>query len=290
MKLLTIIICLVLERYLNLGANLPRYPWFDAYLNLLRDWLKPEFFWRGWISVVTIMLPVLLIVGLVCLITHHWMFGIVWLVLDVVILLYCLGPDDLYHQMQAYTEAGSDDDSKKATTVTQAAILGEQPPKGEAKAYRAITIAIVTKANERLFAVIFWFICLGPVGAVMYRLAVLLHNHTHGRAAGWQATRNAAYIFQQILDWIPARLTALLYTLVGHFNASFGTWLKYVASGLNNNEVLLSECGLHTLSIMDEDSGKASLKENQQAMALVDRTLIVSLVIIAISTVGAWIS
>ncbi len=291
MKLIIILICLGLERYLQIGSRLARFSWFEAYLKRLRSWIKPANLWSGWLGLVTAMLPAILLLGLVYAIIHNWVFGIVGLLLDVLVLLYCLGPEDLYSQVMAYIKADEAKEKDEAQlTATLSAILGREPAADSAQNYRDVTKAIVVKANERLFAVIFWFAVLGPVGALLYRMTVLLHRRSHTDADVVQDVHTAAHPFHKILDWLPARLTAFIYTLVGHFSASFGSWLKNLVSGLDKNKTLLTECGLQTLSLSDEDASAATLEENKNALDMIDRALIAVLVIVAVFTIGSWVA
>jgi adenosylcobinamide-phosphate synthase len=67
-------------------------------------------------------------------------------------------------------------------------------------------------AYRQVFAVLFWFVVLpGPAGAVLYRAAALL-------AAEWKGA------LPGLLDWIPARLTALSFAVVGDFEDAAFCW------------------------------------------------------------------
>ncbi|MBI1905111.1 MAG: CobD/CbiB family protein [Rhodocyclales bacterium] len=77
----------------------------------------------------------------------------------------------------------------------------------------AIEQALV-RAHRRLFGLIFWLVLLpGPSGAVLYRVANMLVRE------GSYAERAFA-----VLDWLPVRLTAVAYAVIGNFENAIYCW------------------------------------------------------------------
>jgi adenosylcobinamide-phosphate synthase len=89
-------------------------------------------------------------------------------------------------------------------------------------------------AYRQVFAVLFWFVVLpGPIGAVLYRAAALLASEWKGALPGDDMTVLArsltvfgrpARLLLWLLDWIPARLTALSFAVVGDFEDAAFCW------------------------------------------------------------------
>ena len=87
---------------------------------------------------------------------------------------------------------------------------------------------------RQVFATLFWFTALpGPAGAVLYRTAVLLASEWRGDARGADVTPIAraraafgapARRLLWLLDWIPVRLTALSFAVVGDFEDAIHCW------------------------------------------------------------------
>lgn len=79
------------------------------------------------------------------------------------------------------------------------------------------------RAHQGMFAPILWFALLGPAGALLYRLAHILK-------AEWSqsAHQNEFYQFSQrafyYLDWLPARVTAACFAVVGDFEDAAYCW------------------------------------------------------------------
>lgn len=288
MKLIVILMSLGLERYLGIGAILKRFSWFDRYVSLLKSWGKSPKLWQGFVGVAWVVLPVTLLVALVYFLLANLFFGTVSMMLGFFILLYCLGPDDLHHDMQTYFALQKSNDQEGVNNFLHK-FLGNVPA-NEQMLHRAVTDQIFIQANQRVFAVIFWFLILGPIGALLYRMSSLLVRYLDLRSAEFDHSFvEASQKWLSILDWVPVRIVGLLYGLAGNLSAGALKWMKQVCTGLQHNDEILTRCGLSAMNIESDTVSSASFEENQQAVAIVDRVLVITLVVVAIFTLGALI-
>lgn len=92
----------------------------------------------------------------------------------------------------------------------------------------AVEKALVT-THRSVFGVFFWFLMpLGPAGAVLYRVSEYLSrawnepDHMQNEAFG----RFAAQAYYWI-DWVPARLTAAAFAVVGNFEDAVYAWRNF---------------------------------------------------------------
>jgi len=92
----------------------------------------------------------------------------------------------------------------------------------------AVENALVT-THRHVFGVFFWFAMpLGPAGAILYRVAEYLArawnepDHLRNEAFGRFATRAFYWI-----DWVPARLTAIAFAIVGNFEDAIYAWRNF---------------------------------------------------------------
>ena len=98
---------------------------------------------------------------------------------------------------------------------------------------------------ERLFAVVFWYLLLGPAGALFYHLAFLYRSRVwqHSDSAETELVMRLAYL----LEWVPARLLALTFSLAGDFVSAFAR-LREVVLDMDRGAVnIVHTCALAAL-------------------------------------------
>ncbi|MCP4933278.1 MAG: cobalamin biosynthesis protein [bacterium] len=128
---------------------------------------------------------------------------------------------------------------------------------------RATIESTLENGCDAVFAPLFWFLIGGTPAALCYRLANTLDAMWGYRTKryvhwGWAAAR-----FDDVLGFIPARLTAFTYALAGHFNDALSCWRAQASSWKSPNAgpVMSSGAGALTLQLGGPASYHGNLQE-----------------------------
>ncbi len=129
-------------------------------------------------------------------------------------------------------------------------------------------------ANNAIFSPIFWYLLFGPLFLLMYRLIDLASKHINHQF-------HCDTIIQW-LDWLPARITALCYLFVGHFQRGLEPFGHYVLAWPKENDVLLESCATASINV------NQPILSELDAEKAIEQSIILYLVFIAIITIVAW--
>jgi AmpE protein len=279
MKLLAILMSLCIERLINPGLFLHRFNWFSAYLRYLQHKLAKPFIWSNFLGIFIVILPLLALVAIAYYGLGNFTNDMVKELIAIIILVYCLGPGDTRRQIEGFIAAANENDTERAdhyfNTLASGHLIRE----------RAISEYATISFNQEIFAVLFWFILLGPLGSLLYRLSVLMEQASQTDIAQY----SHAKLLRGLLDWLPIRFLGLSFTLVGNFTDSFQFIRHKILTGYTYNQTFLYTIGLIAVGADPHNSATATLAENQAILALFDRTLIIWLVAIALFTLGTWL-
>ena len=94
----------------------------------------------------------------------------------------------------------------------------------EAGVARAGVESVLENGNDAVFGTMFWFLVAGGPGALAFRLANTLDAMWGYRTARFIDFGRAAARIDDLLNWIPARLTALSYALLGMTGQAIACW------------------------------------------------------------------
>ncbi len=285
MTLISVLIVIALEYYFRWGAEHRSFSWFNSLQEKLEDQFAEHSFWSGWGGVSLILLLPILALWLFLSIFSGPLYLLILFITACIVLFMTIGPKPLNTSLKTYFDAMERGDEEAAYLALQQEAALEDVPESE-DLVRNATRLILVESQLRYFGVIFWFIFLGPFGALFYRLAHLYHcsckqnaNDEHFQLTG---------ILLHWLDWAPARLTSLLFLLTGDFVNGFYRVKDYLVDLDANNNQLISETGIAALGI-DIGMADSDLQENKDALAMVERTVIIYLVAVAVlSPLAFW--
>lgn len=161
---------------------------------------------------VAVVLPVLLVAWLLALL-KPLLFGLVWLAVAVWLLLYSFGRGDFQADLRRYRDLCAAGNAEGAWLHASERFGGPAPESAEdlLALQQQVEARMCYEGYQRWFAVVFWFLLLGPAAALGYRLL-----QWYAREVGAASAGTLLYL----LDWLPLRLLAVAFALAGDFVAS----------------------------------------------------------------------
>ena len=301
MHLIALLIGLVVERLATKLFHLRRLGWIDRMIDAgFRQAARlPN--WPALIPVVIIVILLAMPVFAIVFVLGDSLLGFPYLVLGVFVLFFSLGPHDIGEDVDEYCKAIEDGD-KDRIQQTASAIIESEVPKDTLERIHRVEEAVCVQANNRLFAVIFWFVLLGPLGAWTYRVIDMIRRRAVFAAARDEESagtsgrmRDAAVFLHGWFAWIPARLTAIGYAAAGNFDPALGAWRAPTEQKSDSpseyNEHLLARVGVGALALgddADEDLVSRGVRGATAANRLVFRLLLIWAVVIAAMTLYGW--
>lgn len=295
MALLIIVLSLFIERVWTSLSELRSFDWFEQ---LVDRWSGkgPGRPLSGALGVLAVMaLPLVAVVIVHALLAD--IFALLGFAFAVAVVLFCLGPRDLDADVHRFLNAWEQGDEGRAQGYARQIYAATATPVETRSVGRAVVEGMLVAAHERWFGVIFWFVILGPLGALWYRLACVLRDKCIGQSEE-DAFKDAALMLHHILAWIPVRLTLLGYALAGSFADTFEALRNedygWKSNWLVNNYLLLIRGGLGALQLEQELAADETRVVDagyvRAALGLVLRTLILAIALIAVVTLGTWVS
>jgi len=284
MTLISLLIVLALEFHFKIGSEYRDFKWFEKTRDYLAEIFSGKHFFDSWGGVCLILLaPVLILYGFVSLFDGT-IFWLVLFIVSIVILFLCLGPHSLEKSFEKYFESmqGNDLEAAYLHLKEDERDAEKQDIPENDELVRTATSKILIESQKRYFGVIAWFIFLGPLGALFYRLA-----HVYRDACLSKEFDEHLPLMESLIhwiDWVPTRMTSLLFLLTGDFMNGFYRIKDYLYDADADNNQLVSDTGIAALGLeMGVSTG--NVDENHQTMKLVDRTVIIYLFIAAVITI-----
>jgi len=160
----------------------------------------------GMVAVAILVAPPVLLTTLLTLGPLGW-------VVELALLYLCLGGRSLREHALAVAQPLAAGDLAAAREAVARIVSRDAQAMDAGETARATTESTLENGNDAVFATLFWFLVAGAPGAVAHRLINTLDALWGYRTARFADFGYAAARLDDLLGWIPARLTALTYAL-----------------------------------------------------------------------------
>lgn len=291
MNFLAVLLALAIERLFAGLLRWRRLPLLAAYGRYVAGRLAPApAGGRLWQAVLYAALPA----AAVALVSLQRLTGLGHLLYAATVLLFALGPDDLYSELSEYIAASRAGRPEAATLAAD--LLADDACQRTGSPITHVADAVLVQANNRLFGVLFWFVLLGPAGAVLFRVTDVLRRAAIADGIA-DATADpkgevvagagdCAVVLQRLHGWlafVPARLLALSYGVAGSFDDAFRGWRSYLSEERREffeaNDLLLVHAGQGAIGAAWQDADDVARSELVQG--LLRRSLVLWLAVLA---------
>jgi AmpE protein len=273
MTLISLLLVLLVERVTTKSQYWQAGFYTDKYLHSIksRDGFNSSS--KSWILALAIFVPVMI----VYLVVQKFAGGLVELVISTAILMICVGCPAIRAIYKCFLQAANRGD-------LQACSMYEDQISGDDKGTTSFGLNLVWQNYRHYTAVILWFAACGAAGAIFYVLVRELDSKlsNDNEQVGHQIKR-----LLNIVDWIPVRITALGFLLVGHFSRAFPTWLGYLPDPAVQAKTLLLDVSKKAEEIEPDEND--CTEEPCTLVRLAKRNVMFLLVIIALLTLTGWI-
>lgn len=264
-------------------------------------WLHRDNWWREWRQravalgllpwvqlVLSVGLPLLLAV-LVLDLLRPLLFGLLWIVAAALLLLYAFGRGDFHARIARYRDYCERGNREGAWLYLREELHAGDPQEVDPglepeELHQQLQASLYYDGFQRWFAVVFWFVLLGPVAALAYRLLQLC------RDADGEAGPAVTLLF--LLDWIPIRLLLATFAVAGDFVRSRDELVAALFNPWADSRSLLLAVG--SAAAGANADGGADAAASQQAAAdvtalagLLTRSGVVWVVVIAVLVILA---
>lgn len=225
---------------------------------------------------VLVGLPVL-VVGWVLAVLMPVAYGLLALPVHLLVLAYSLGRGDPKVALGPLRDAWRREDDTAALHVAERdmAVTAQTPDELAAD----VQSWLLWRALESFFSVVFWYSLLGPVAALAYRLLALVAEH-----AAEPGLRERAGQLIHALDWLPARLLAGSFALVGNFMAVARFLLQELLHWPVSARAVVGGAGQLAAGLAPRQRGAQAVAGLDALWALLQRAAVLWYAVLAVAT------
>lgn len=247
-SLVVILLAVALNRFAPPPLRVDPLDWCRRWAQAVEQKIGGDNRAQGVAALMLVLLPPVLLVLLIHFVLGA--FALLRFVFDVVVLSWCIDLYRLVDRAQAVSDALKAEDMPVANEHLRLLAGDGAPELSESGIARVTVETLIIKGNSAVIAPVFWFILLGPAFAVLQRLAALMGEHgcqpkETAAEYGWAASR-----LDDVLAWVPVRIAAFSYAIMGNFEDAFRCWRYQTRAPADDTTKPLLAAGLGALQLL----------------------------------------
>ncbi|OGS93196.1 MAG: threonine-phosphate decarboxylase [Gallionellales bacterium RBG_16_56_9] len=254
MSLFALIAALLLEQLHPLSSRKYLYGWLSSYVHFFQHYFNAGQHKHGKIAWLLAVLPLLVGVAVLSWLLYRAHPVFAW-AFNVLVLYLTMGFRQFSHYFTDIHQALRDGQLNEARGLLSK-WRGIPSHELNAEEVARVTIEEALLASHRnVFGVIVWFVLFsaaglgGAAGALLYRLGQFLHKHWGEDESELgefgEFARQAFYL----LEWLPIRMTAATFAIVGDFEDTVYCWRTQAASWPDSEAGILLASGAGALGV-----------------------------------------
>jgi len=217
---LAMLVALLLDRFLGEPRRAHPLVAFGRMASWIEQRLHADHRGKGVLAWISAVLPCVLLTQAIQQSLPTWF---AWCI-AVIVLYATIGLRSLGEHALPVAKAIQNDDLDAARTAVGRMVSRDTASLNAQQVAAAATESVLENGNDAVFGALFWFAVLGAPGAVLYRLANTLDAMWGYRTPRYDRFGWAAARIDDVLNFLPARLTAFTYALCGHFESAVRCW------------------------------------------------------------------
>ena len=255
---------------------------YKKYVSIIKSYISEKY-------ILNILFPIILVIFILIstYLLEHYMHSFFSFTLNLIILVYCLKPNEYNEKMEdiKFSVEHEKDIPEDERLKYLMASISEKKSNDD---ITEITNNLFYNSTRSIFTVLFWFLVLGPAGCLGY---IVLDYFIYGNGIRIdQKSKKKLEIIFGLIEYIPARLSAFSFAIVGNFENSLNAWknLKSNVDLHKENIVLVNTIGLSSFEIIGNNEQDTILENISYIQTIISRSLLAWLSFAMLLIIGGF--
>lgn len=261
MKFLAVLTTFIINHYWTRDRYALDDRWFFSFRDWLGEQMRGHFGAPGWLFLVVLLLTPPLLLAFLLWFLDGVALGLPAFLIHLCVLVILFGRTNIAEVTTRYLQYWRAANYESALHLLQ---QQQRPPMSldncdnHAQLHEGFCRFLVADFFQRVFAVVFWYLLLGPAGALFYHLALQCRERVWSNASTTET--EIVYRLVYLLEWVPARLLAGTFALAGDFVAAFGCLRDTLFDRDSSGPSLVHRC---VLAAINADRKAVLVQESQ---------------------------